>query len=150
MLTLTLISLLAANPKASEGVRVAFVNGDLTQAQKMAMMCSKSEPKICKQYVKWLAEYSFLYTHYDSLKPDDVRAFIDFDLKMSPKQRGRLTDHVIERYVNKPFETAKSLANGNQKRALEIVDIVLSIDPKHAEALALKKQLLSELDGGTR
>ena len=114
-------------------------------------LCLQKEPKaLCKQLGRWLAEYTFLYSHLDSFKPEDARTFIELDRKLSPKQRSRLTEHAIERYVNKPFETAKSLANGNQKRALELLDIVLSIDPKHADALALKKSLVAASDAGAK
>ena len=149
MPTLMLLALLAAAPKPSDGVRAAFINGDLPQAEVGVQLCLKKEPKArCKQLGRWLAEYTFLYSHLDSFKPEDARTFIELDKKLSPKQRSRLTEHAIERYVNKPFETAKALAEGNQKRALELLDVVLTVDPTHAEALALKKALLAR-DAGT-
>ncbi len=150
MLTLTLISLLAAAPKASDGVRAAFINGDLPQAQRAAGMCFKKEPKVCKELSRYLAEYTYLYSHVDSFKPEDAHTFIELDKKLSPKQRGRLTDHVIDRYVDKPFATAESLSHGNEKLALEVVEKVLIVDPKHVDALALKKELLNKLDAGAR
>lgn len=149
MPTLTLLALLAAAPKPSDGVREAFINGDLTQAEVGVQLCLRKEPKAkCKQLGRWLAEYTFLYSHLDSFKPEDAHTFIELDKKLSPKQRSRLTEHAIERYVNKPFETAKLLAQGNEARALEVLNMVLIVDPKHAEALALKKALLAR-DAGT-
>lgn len=154
MLSLTLLALLSAKPAAEkppsmiETAKLFFLAGDIPKAQDWARACLKREPKVCASINKWLAEYAFLASRIDEFTPEQAREFIELDKKIAPLAQGKMTKEVVERYVTKPFETAKARANGDEKGALGLLEKVLVVDPKHAEALELQKTIRNRFDGG--
>lgn len=157
MLTLALISLLAGKPDAgvplgkgpgaAETARLYFLAGDISKAQEFTRGCIKSQPKLCKPLNAWLAEYAYLIGQ-DPLTPEQVRALLDFDHKIAPLAQSKLTKKVVDQYVTRPFELAKARANGDEAGALKLLDVLLSIDPKHEGALALQRDLRNRADAG--
>ncbi len=154
MLTLSLLALWSAKPAVekppsmSETAKLFFLAGEIPKAQDWARACLKREPKLCGPLNKWLAEYAFLASRVDEFTPEQAREFIELDKKIAPLAQGKLTKLVVERYVTKPFETAKARANGDEKNALAMLEKLLVIDPKHEGALELQKAIRGRLDGG--
>ena len=132
---------LAPGPTAYDTAKLFFLAGELATAQEWVRRGLKREPRTCVPLNALLAEYNSMANHIDEFKPDEARTFLDLDRKISPTVRGRLTEKAFTRYVSKPLELAKEQAKGDVPRALQLVDQVLTIDPKNAEGLAMKAQL---------
>lgn len=128
-------------PTAYDTAKLFFLAGDLSTSQEWARRGLKREPKTCGPLNKQLAEYNFLANHIDDFTPDQARDFLELDRKISPTVRGRITEKAFHHFVIKPLELAQAQAKGDVPRALELVGQVLFVDPKNAEALALKGQL---------
>jgi hypothetical protein len=128
-------------PTAAETAKLYFLAGDIQRAQEWVQRGLKREPKTCGPLNKALAEYAFLANHLDEFTPEQAKEFLEIDRRISPTVRGKLTEKVFERYVRKPLDLAKSRSNGDVPGALQIVGGILVIDPKNADALALKKTL---------
>ena len=134
---------LAPGPTAYDTAKLFFLAGDLATAQEWVRRGLKREPKTCGPLNKLLAEYNFLVNHIDEFTPDQAKAFLEFDRKISPTVRGQMTEKAFQRYVTKPLELAGEQARGDVPRALQLLDQVLFVDPKNAEALALKTKLMA-------
>jgi hypothetical protein len=128
-------------PLASETAKLFFLAGDIATAQEWAQRGLKREPKVCGPLNKNLAEYAFLVSQIDQPTPEQVRSFFELDRKISPTVRGKLTEKVYERFVTKPLQLARTQADGGAAQALQLLEQVLFVDPKNAEALELKNQL---------
>ncbi len=158
MLTLTLLTLLAVDPKPAAApapppedfARLYFVAGDVARAQEVLRPCLKTKPKICKPLHTWLVEYAFVYAQLDSLTPEQAAQLLAWDVKINPKAHSRLTEPVIERFVNRPLQNARTLAQGDPAQALKVLEQVLRVDPGNAEARTLREALREALraDGG--
>lgn len=134
---------MAPGPTAYETAKLFFLAGDLATAQEWVRRGLKREPKTCVPLNKLLAEYNFLANHIDEFTPEQAKAFLELDRKISPTVRGQITDKAFHRFVMKPLELANDQAKGDVPRALQLLDQVLFVDPQNVEALALKKQLTS-------
>ena len=128
-------------PTAYDTAKLFFLAGDLATAQEWARRGLKREPKTCRPLNKMLAEYNFLANHIDEFTPDQAKSFLDLDRQISPSVRGQMTDKAFKRFVIKPLELAHDMATGDPPRARQLVDQVLYVDSKNAEALALLGQL---------
>lgn len=135
-------------PTAAETAKLFFLAGDVATAQDWVQRGLKREPKTCGPLNKQLAEYAFLLSQLDQPTPEQVRSFFELDRKISPTVRGKLTQKAYERFVEKPLSLAKSQADGGGAMATQLVEQVLFLDPKNAEALALKAKLASSPDAG--
>ncbi len=135
-------------PSAYDSAKLFFLAGDLAAAQEWARRGIKREPKTCGPLNKQLAEYNFLANHIDEFTPEQARDFLELDRKISPTVRGKITQKAFAHFVTKPLELAHSQAKGDVPRALQLIDQVLFVDPKNAEALALKAELTPGKDAG--
>ncbi len=131
-------------PSAYDSAKLFFLAGDLAAAQEWARRGLKREPKTCGPLNKQLAEYNFLANHLDEFTPEQARDFLALDRAISPTVHGKITEKAWTHYVVKPLELAKSQAQGDVPRALQLLDQVLFVDPKNADALALRAELSGE------
>ena len=132
---------MAPGPTAYETAKLFFLTGDLATAQEWVRRGLKREPKTCVPLNKLLAEYNFLANHIDEFTPDQAKEFLELDRKISPSVRGQITEKAFQRFVVKPLELANDQAQGDVPRATQLLDQVLFVDPKNAEALALEARL---------
>lgn len=128
-------------PTAYDSAKLFFLAGDLATAQEWARRGLKREPKTCGPLNKQLAEYNFLASHIDEFTPEQARDFLAIDRAISPTVRGKITEKAFHHFVTKPLELARAQATGDVPRALQLLDQVLFVDPKNAEALAFKAEL---------
>ncbi|MDP1821867.1 MAG: hypothetical protein Q8L48_01430 [Archangium sp.] len=132
-------------PTAYDTAKLFFLAGDLATAQEWVRRGLKREPKTCGPLNKLLAEYNFLANHIDEFTPDQAREFLELDRQISPAVRGKVTEKAWARFVAKPLELAQDQAKGGGgPRALQLLEQVLYVDPKNAEALALKAKLAKD------
>lgn len=131
----------APGPTAYDTAKLFFLAGDLATAQEWVRRGLKREPKTCGPLNALLAEYNFLANHIEEFTPDQARDFLELDRKISPTVRGKVTEKAFARFVTKPLELAHDQAQGDVPRALQLLAQVLFVDPKNAEALALRAQL---------
>lgn len=141
---------LGPGPTAYDTAKLFFLAGDLSTAQEWARRGLKREPKTCGPLNAQIAEYNFLATHIDEFTPDQAKAFLAIDRKISPTVRGQVTEKAFQRFVTKPLALAREQATGDVPRALQLVDQVLFVDPKNPDALALKAKLTAPLKDGGR
>lgn len=132
---------LGPGPTAYDTAKLFFLAGDLSAAQEWARRGLKREPKTCGPLNKQIAEYNFLANRIDEFTPEEAKAFLAIDRKISPTVRGQVTEKAFERYVAKPLALARAQATGDIPRALQLVEQVLFVDPKNPDALALKASL---------
>ncbi len=132
---------LTPGPTAYDTAKLFFLAGDLSNAQEWARRGLKREPKTCGPLNAQLAEYNFLVGHIDEFTPDQAKAFLELDRKISPTVRGKTTEKAFTRFVSKPLSLAKEQAKGDVPRALQLVEQVLAVDPKNPDAVALKTEL---------
>lgn len=136
-------------PTALETARLYFLAGDVANAKGWAQRGLKKEAKTCKPLLRDLAEYAYLIGKYDELTLDEARQVLELDRRISPKARGKLTVRIEERFVTGPLKRARDWAvQGAAAEAVAFVDDVLKVEPGHAEAKALRLELLSAADGG--
>ncbi len=129
-------------PPAGETAKLFFLAGDVAKAVEWAQRGLKTDPKRCKPMLKALAEYGFLAGKRDDFTPEQARAFLEWDRAISPGVPGKITEPVIARFVTVPLSNARAMAlAGQRERARTAVLAVLAVDPKHAQALALEKEL---------
>ena len=128
-------------PTAYDSAKLYFLAGDLAKAQDWARRGLKREPKTCGPLNAALAEYNFLANHIDDFTPEQARAFLELDRKISPTVRGRVTERAFERWVKKPLSLAEARGQGDLAGSLGLIDQVLTIDPKNEEALRLRATL---------
>jgi hypothetical protein len=136
-------------PTAVESARLYFLAGDLSTAREWAQRGLKKEAKVCKPLLKDLAEYAFLMGKSGELTIDEARQVLVLDKRISPKEPGKLTKKVSERFVVGPMKRAEAwAAQGAAGDAVRFVDDALAVDPSNAEAKALRARLLEIADGG--
>lgn len=136
-------------PTAIETARLYFLAGDLSTAREWGKRGLKKEGKVCKPFLKDLAEYAFLAGKFEELTLDEARQVLALDRRLSPKEPGRLTKPVQERFVRGPMKRAEAWASqGAALEAVRFVDDVLKVDPGNVEAKALRASLLEAGDGG--
>lgn len=139
----------ALAPTAIETARLYFLAGDLVTARDWLQRGLKKEAKVCKPALKNLAEYAFLMGKSEELTLDEARQVVELDKRLSPKEPGKLTKKVSERFVLGPMKRAEAwAAQGAAGEAVRFVDDALKVDPSNAEAKALKARLLELADGG--
>lgn len=139
----------ALAPTAFETARLYFLAGDLGSSREWCERGLKKERKTCEPFLKSLAEYKFLMGKYEELSLDEAASAIALDKKLSPSSPGKLTKPVLERFVRGPMMRARDWANqGAAVEAVRFVDDVLKVDPKNAEAIQLRKDLVAGADGG--
>ena len=141
-------------PSLSETAKLYFLAGDVRKALEWCTRGLKTEPKTCKPMIKALAEYGYLADKRDAFTPEQARAFLEWDRAISPTVPSKLTEPTIERFVAEPLRRARIIDQaGDRAAARQLVEQVLVVDPKHAGALALAKELAGldggALDGGT-
>lgn len=136
-----------SGPTAAETAKLFFLAGDVLKAQEWARRGLQREPKTCGPIHKALAEYAFLLNHVDEFTPEQAKQFFELDAAISPTVRGKLTQKAYEKHVLKPLSLAKSRADGDVPGATQLLDRVLAIEPKNADALALRKSMTAR-DGG--
>jgi hypothetical protein len=130
-------------PTAFETAKLYYLAGNLSSAQEWCERGKKKEGKLCGPFLKTLAEYKFLMGKFEELTLDEAAQVLVLDKKLSPKEPGKLTKPVLERYVRGPMMRAEGWANqGAAGEAVKFVDDVLKVDPKNAEAKALRLRLL--------
>lgn len=139
----------AHGPKASETAKLYFLAGDLAKAQDWARRGLTTEKRTCERLHKALVEYSFLANRSDAFSLLEAKQFIELDRHISPGTPGKLTQAVLERFVDKPLSLAAARAEGDVSGALRLVDQVLTVEPHNSVAKALKKKLRNGLDAGT-
>lgn len=137
-----------AGPHPTETAKLFFLAGDIAKAQEFARACVRREPKKCGPINGWIAEYAFLIRDADTLTVEQARQLLELDKKIAPNKRGKLTETVVERYVTRPLERARSLSTQDRLAALHVVEQVLTIEPANAAALELQKSLRNGVDGG--
>ena len=136
-------------PTAIETARLYFLAGDLTNSREWCERGLKREAKVCKPLLKDLAEYKFLMSKFEALTLDEAKQVIALDRRISPKDQGKLTKPIFERYVNGPLARAKLWAEqGAAAEAVRFVEDALKVDPANADARALLKQLTALADAG--
>ena len=149
MLTLALVSLLAADPApkpetppASDMAILYFLAGDLRRAVDTARAGLTSDAKRCKALYPMLVEYEFLVPKREEMTVEQARDFLAWDKKISPKSRGKLTGFVVQRYVETPLRAAQvQLKGGDVARARKLIDDALTVGPANTDGLALRAQL---------
>ena len=148
MLTLCLLLLTAAPaekpkaPPASDMAILYFMAGDLRRAVDTARLGMKTDAVKCKALYPLLVEYEFLVPKRDTLSVAEAKDFIAWDRQISPKASGKLTGSVIKRYIEAPLHYARTAHEGGEAaKAKKLLDDVLEIDPKNADALALKAKI---------
>lgn len=136
-------------PTAIETARLYFLAGDLSTAREWGQRGLKREAKACKPMLKDLAEYAFLMGKSEELTLDEARQVLVLDKRISPKEPGKLTKKVIERFVVGPMKRAEAWAmQGAAGEAVRFVDDALKVDPSNVEAKALRARLVDIADGG--
>ncbi|MBL8935243.1 MAG: hypothetical protein JNM69_11870 [Archangium sp.] len=136
-------------PTAIETARLYFLAGDLSTSREWCERGLKREAKVCKPLLKDLAEYKFLMSKFEELTLDEAKQVIALDRRISPKEPGKLTRPIVERYVNGPMTRAKLWAEqGAAAEAVRFVEDALKVDPTNADARALLKQLGTLADAG--
>lgn len=136
-------------PTAIETARLYFLAGDLSTSREWCERGLKREAKVCKPLLKDLAEYKFLMSKFEELTLDEAKQVIVLDRRISPKEPGKLTRPIVERYVNGPMTRAKLWAEqGAAAEAVRFVEDALKVDPTNADARALLKQLGTLADAG--
>lgn len=136
-------------PTALETARLYFLAGDLTTSREWCERGLKREAKVCKPLLKDLAEYKFLLAKFEALTLEEAKQVIALDRRISPKEQGKLTKPIFERYVNGPMARAKLWAEqGAAAEAVRFVEEALKVDPANADARALLKQLAELADAG--
>jgi hypothetical protein len=129
-------------PTPREMAQLFFLAGDLRRAVDQGRRCMQVEgQKKCEPFYRALVEYEALIRKNDQLTPDEARAYLEWDRFISPKERGKLTQPVLARYVEQPLEAGRqALASGDKALAKAAAERVLKVDPKNADA----KKLLSD------
>ena len=136
-------------PTAIETARLYFLAGDLTTSREWCERGLKREAKACKPLLKDLAEYKFLMSKFEELTLDEAKQVIALDRRISPKDQGKPTKPIFERYVSGPMTRAKLWAEqGAAAEAVRFVEDALKVDPTNADARALLKQLTTLADAG--
>jgi len=132
-----------APPTPREMATLFFLAGDLKRAIDAAMRCVQLEGrKKCEPVYRALVEYEALIPKNDQLTIAEAKSYLEWDRLVSPKEPGKLTRPVLERYVTAPLEAARiALQAGEKAQAKAAVERVLQVDPKNAEAKALLKQV---------
>ncbi|MBL8918278.1 MAG: hypothetical protein JNJ54_05420 [Myxococcaceae bacterium] len=139
----------ALAPTAIETARLYFIAGDLVTAREWLQRGQKKEAKVCRPALKSLAEYAFLLGKSEELTLDEARQVVELDKRISPKEPGKLTRKVIDRFVVGPLKRAEAWAmQGAAGEAVRFVDDALKVDPANPEAKALRARLLDIADGG--
>ncbi len=131
----------AKGPAPADTARLFFLAGDLAKAADWANRGVKDDPKRCGPLVKALAEYAFLANHTDEFTPSQARNFIKWDKAISPGRPGKITQEVIDRFVNAPLKRAEAVKESDKAQATEIITHVLEVDPGNAEARTLLRLL---------
>ena len=131
----------AKGPAPADTARLFFLAGDLAKAADWANRGVKDDPKRCRPLVRALAEYAFLANHTDEFTPSQARDFIEWDKAISPGTPGKITQPVIDRFVNAPLKKAEALKESDKAQAKEITAHVLEVDPGNAEARSLLRLL---------
>ena len=135
----------APAPPAGETAKLFFLAGDVAKAVDWAQRGLKSDAAKCKPMLKALAEYGALANHTDDFTPEQAKAFLEWDRRISPGTPGKLTVPVIHHFVTAPLEKARAdLKAGEPAAARALVLGVLKVDPKNADALALEQQLSAD------
>jgi hypothetical protein len=133
---------------APSAVRLLFQAGDLRRAISMAKTCAGSKKKAYKEclvMVKPLVEYQSLIEKGATLTADEAKALFEYQAKISPLTPSRLSAEAQARFVDKPWEQAEAaLRGGDGKRASELAQGVLKVQPNHVGA----KELLAPSDAG--
>jgi hypothetical protein len=135
---------LGPGPSAYDTAKLFYLAGDLANAQEWARRGLKREPKTCGPLNVRLAEYNSMASHYEEFTPEEAKTFLELDRKISPTVRGKVTEKAFARFVTKPLSLATEQAKGDVPRALQLIDQVLFVDAKNAEALALKARLTAD------
>ncbi|MFT3709152.1 MAG: hypothetical protein QM817_16030 [Archangium sp.] len=130
-----------AGPTAAETAKLYFLAGDIQKAQEWAQRGLKREPKTCGPLNRAIAEYAFLVSRVDEFTPEQAKTFLEFDKKISPTVRGKLTEKAYEKYVTHPLEMARSRSKGDVAGARVLLNQVLIVEPENADAKALLKAL---------
>ncbi len=139
----------ALAPTAFETAKLYYLAGDLGSSREWCERGLKKERKACEPFLKALAEYKFLMGKYEELTLDEAASVVALDKKLSSAAPGKLTKPILERFVRGPMMRARDWANqGAAGEAVRFVDDVLKVDPKNAEAIQLRKELLARADGG--
>lgn len=148
---LLLALVLAAPPKKlpapppGETAKLYFLAGDVAKAVDWARRGVRTDAAKCKPMLEALAEYGALANHTDDFTPEQARAFLEWDRKISPGTPGKLTVPVINHFIVVPLERARAdLQAGELAEARERLALVLAVDPKNAAALALEEQLSAD------
>jgi hypothetical protein len=134
-------------PTAAETAKLYFLAGDIQKAQEWVQRGLKREPKTCGPLNRLIAEYAFLVNHIDEFTPEQAKTFLEFDKKISPTVRGKLTEKAYQKYVAHPLEMARSRSEGDAAGARALLEQVLIVEPTNADAKALLKTL-NVPDGG--
>ena len=122
--------------------RVYFRMGDVSRAITVVRSCAKTHPKQCKKLKIALVEYQSLATRFTPLTQSAVKALLAWDAQISPGEPSRMTKPVLERWVVAPLrEAGMANAANNPKRARELVQAVLDVQPSNVEAKAMLAQL---------
>lgn len=146
---LTLLVLLAGAPDAGklppaptprEMAQLYFLAGDLSRAIDAGRNCLKVEKKKCEAMYRALVEYQALIPRNDQLTPAEVKSYLEWDRLISPKEPGKLTKPVIQRYIEEPIAAARiALQAGDKAAAKTAAERVLQMDPKNADAKEVLK-----------
>jgi tetratricopeptide (TPR) repeat protein len=145
---LPLLILLAGAPDAAkapaptprEMAQLFFLAGDLSRAIDAGRNCLKSEKKKCEAFYRALVEYEALIRRNEQLTPAEVKSYLEWDRLISPKEPGKLTKPVIQRYIEEPIAAARiALQAGDKAAAKRAAERVLQMDPKNADAKEVLK-----------
>jgi hypothetical protein len=128
-----------AAPTPRELAQLYFLAGDLRRAVDAGRRCLQLEGKKgCEPFYRALVEYQALILKNEQLTLAEAKSYLEWDRLISPKQPGKLTIPVLQRYVEDPLVAARAaLDAGDAKKAKALAQRALEVDPTNAEAKAL-------------